>query len=188
MLEEKLLEIQKLLVKVKKWWVNPHFKSKYITLDWLLDILIPLCNERDILIRHATENQEVVTTVAYIKSKESSKSEYLHSRFPVWDISNPQKIGSAITYAKRYNLWQLFNIVTDEDDDWEKASEKTKTKETPAKIDKVADFNDGMLIRLYARSEWKEPQKIKEKIDSIRDMYDMTDSVKESLDLLYATF
>jgi len=177
----KLLEIQKLLVKVKKWWVNPHFKSKYITLDWLLETIIPLCNERDILIRHATKDQEVVTTI-------TDGSEEIVSSFPIGDISNPQKIGSAITYAKRYNLWQLFNIVTDEDDDGNKASEKPKAKETPAKMDKVADFDEEMLAKLYTWTEWKEPQKIKEKINSIREMYDMTDTVKENLDLLYATF
>lgn len=176
----KLLEIQKLLVKVKKWWVNPHFKSKYITLDWLLETIIPLCNERDILIRHATKDQEVVTTI-------TDGSEEIVSSFPIGDISNPQKIGSAITYAKRYNLWQLFNIVTDEDDDGNKASE-SKTKGMPAKIDKVADFDENMMKKLFERSQDKTPEQVKKKIDDVRDMYDMTDSVKESLDLLYATF
>jgi len=178
---DKLLEIQKLLIKVKKDWKNPHFKSKYITLDWLLDTILPLCNDRDILIHHSTHNLEVVTTI-------TDGNASLESRFPIWDISNPQKIGSAITYAKRYNLWQLFSIVTDEDDDWNKASEKTKTKEAPAKMDKVADFDEVLLKRLYERSKDRDGEQVKKKIDDIREMYDMTDTVKESLDLLYATF
>jgi len=111
----KLLEIQKQLLTFKKQGSNPHFKSSYLTLDDLLAKLLPVCNDLWILVYHITKDQEVKTIVTDWKDT-------VESSFPIWDISNPQKIGSAITYAKRYNLWQIFNIVTDDDDDWNKAS------------------------------------------------------------------
>lgn len=118
---KKLLEIQKKLITFQKDWLNPHFKSKYLTLDSLLEKLLPICNELDLLIYHHMQDNMVVTTV-------KDGDQFIQSSFPITDFTNPQKIGSAITYAKRYNLWQIFNIVTDDDDDGNKASEKTKQK------------------------------------------------------------
>ena len=42
------------------------------------------------------------------------------------DANDPQKMGSAITYAKRYGLQAMFGIPADEDDDGNKANEAPK--------------------------------------------------------------
>ena len=39
--------------------------------------------------------------------------------------SDPQKMGSAITYAKRYLLTTVFNVIAEEDDDGNAASGNT---------------------------------------------------------------
>lgn len=121
-LHTKLLEIQKKLLTFWKDGANPHFKSKYLTLDHLLEKLLPVCNELDLLITHQTKDGNVVTIV-------TDGKDIIESFFPIGDTSNPQKIGSAITYAKRYNLGQIFNIVTDDDDDGNKASVQEDKKE-----------------------------------------------------------
>lgn len=126
---KKLLELQKKLITFKKDGTNPHFKSKYLTLDNLLDTILPECNELWLLVRHEMKNNIVVTTV-------SDDKDSITSEFPITDLSNPQKVWSAITYAKRYNLGMIFNIVTDDDDDWNKASEKQKTEFTQTIFDK----------------------------------------------------
>lgn len=118
---KKLLELQKKLITFKKDGTNPHFKSKYLTLDNLLDTILPECNELWLLVRHEMKNNIVITTV-------SDDIYSITSEFPITDLSNPQKVWSAITYAKRYNLGMIFNIVTDDDDDWNKASEKSREK------------------------------------------------------------
>lgn len=105
---QKLLEVQKKLLKFKKEWKANY--GKYITLDDLLDKLLPVCNELDILVYHSMVDWKVITTVRDWKNS-------LTSEFPVSDISSAQKVWASITYAKRYNLWQLFNIVTDDDTD-----------------------------------------------------------------------
>jgi hypothetical protein len=115
-LYQKLFKVQGL--SMKKDAENPFFKSSYITLDQIVNTLSPLLEENNMLVLHRTENKEVVTSILDIESGEA-----IESRFPLIESNDPQKIGSCITYAKRYNLGQLFNIITDKDDDGNKAAE-----------------------------------------------------------------
>ncbi len=132
-LHQKLFDLQGLAIK--KDASNPFFKSKYMSLDNILTVLNPLLKDHKLLIFHATENKEVVTTVYDIESDEA-----VSSRFPLVETNDPQKYGSCITYAKRYNLSQLFNIITDEDDDGnasrETAKEVFNEKPEPTRTDK----------------------------------------------------
>jgi hypothetical protein len=45
MIYEKISKFHDNMGKVTKDGKNPHFKSKYLTLDNLLDKLLPVCNE-----------------------------------------------------------------------------------------------------------------------------------------------
>lgn len=106
----KMFEIQGL--SVKKDAENPFFKSKYMSLDNILQVLTPILNKNKWLLFHSTKNKEMVTTIYDLEHDEE-----LSSNFPLIESNDPQKLGSCITYAKRYNIGQLFNIITDEDDD-----------------------------------------------------------------------
>lgn len=147
----KLMEIQKLNLSVKKDEKNPFFKSSYISLDNLVSTLAPYLNERGLLIYHYTDNWMVVTSVTDIDSTES-----VISSFPMIDSNDPQKLWSCISYAKRYNLGQLFNIITDRDDDANIASDKKEE----IKLEKVvcsecwADINDA-VIKYSTNKFWK---------------------------------
>lgn len=122
-----LLEVQKKLLSFKKNWLNPHFKSKYLTLDNLLEWLLPICNDLWILITHTMKDWILTTKV-------SDDKETITSEFPIWGESNPQKIWSLLTYWKRYNIGLIFNVTTEEDDDWNKASQvKENHKPIPEK-------------------------------------------------------
>jgi hypothetical protein len=46
MLKEKLLEIQKMNIKVGKNAKNRHFKYMYATLDDILEIVMPILSEQ----------------------------------------------------------------------------------------------------------------------------------------------
>ena len=43
------------------------------------------------------------------------------------DKDNPQKMGSAITYAKRYGLQSLYGLASDDDGNLAASSDKPKT-------------------------------------------------------------
>lgn len=117
----KLLEIQKLHLSFEKDAKNPFFKSNYVSLDSIVEKLTPYLDKHNLLITHFTHNSEIVTKVI-----DTDEEWEVESRFPLIDSNDPQKLWSCITYAKRYNLWQIFNIITDRDDDWNDASEVEK--------------------------------------------------------------
>ena len=109
---KKLHRIQGLNLTFQKTEENPFFHSKYLPLEELQKKLNPILDSNNLVVYHYTENKEVKTVVADVDSAET-----LTSSFPIQDGLDPQKCGSTITYGKRYNLGQIFNIITDEDDD-----------------------------------------------------------------------
>lgn len=131
---KKLLEIQKLNLSVKKNEKNPYFKSSYISLDNLVSTLTPYLNEKWLLLYHFSQDKSVCTVVAEVESWET-----ITSMFPMIESNDPQKLWSCISYAKRYNIWQLFNIITDRDDDWNTASWKEDKKEEKKEETKVEE-------------------------------------------------
>lgn len=125
-LYKKLSDIQKEGLVFIKSAENPYFKSKYLPLDELQRTLAPALEKHNLLVYHYSEDNTVITVVADVET-----GEMLESSFPIQAGLDPQKVGSTISYAKRYNLGQLFNIITDEDDDGNATTEgKSKKKET----------------------------------------------------------
>lgn len=109
---KKLHKIQGLNLTFQKTEENPFFHSKYLPLEVLQKKLNPILDSNNLVVYHYTENKEVKTVVADVDSGEA-----LISSFPIQENLDPQKVGSTMTYAKRYNIGQLFNIITDDDDD-----------------------------------------------------------------------
>lgn len=109
-LHDKLLSLMGKL-KVEKDWTNTHFKSKYVTLDNLLAVLLPILEDNKLLLTNYIENRNLVTEVTDTETSESIKS-----MFPIAQ-DDPQKIWAACTYWRRFNLASLFNLITEFDDD-----------------------------------------------------------------------
>lgn len=121
-----LYTVQSEIQKVKKDAVNPHFKSKYATLDGIWDAVRDTVHKAGLVVSNSVWDGMVVTIISEVKSGES-----MESRFPIPPalLANPQQVGSALTYARRYNLCALLQITTGEDDDGNQAS----TPQPPAK-------------------------------------------------------
>lgn len=103
-------------ITVDKDKKNPHFGNMYASLDNIVNTISPILKENGLVLAHAMSNVEWVTyLVTSIFDIESG--EWLSSSFPI-AVQEPQKVGSAITYWKRYNTSCLLNLVSDEDDDW----------------------------------------------------------------------
>ena len=94
---------------------NPAFRSRYLTLDKLLDAVTPALSKVGVNISSSYESTPaglvVVTCVSH------SKGGWRISTFPVLDMSKSQAIGSSATYAQRYNIGQLLAVAADNDDD-----------------------------------------------------------------------
>lgn len=108
---------------VKKSADNPFFKSKYATLDAIQHHIQPYLTKHGLVVTQRNITQEAgifVKTEVY----EAVSGECIDSVFPIIVQKNtPQDYGSAVSYAKRYSLSGLLNLViADEDDDGNTAS------------------------------------------------------------------
>ena len=115
---------------VRKNGENPHFKSKYATLDEIWETVRKAVNGAGLIVFCTIETRgdkkELTTHVAEIKSGEE-----ISCSFPiVAQATGPQAIGSAMTYARRYTLTALLEIVTGDgaDDDGEAAENHNHTQ------------------------------------------------------------
>jgi hypothetical protein len=138
---KKIMEIQKLNLAVTKDSKNPFFKSSYVSLDNLVSTITPHLNNNGLLVYHFSENKNINTVVADIESGET-----VTSSFPMVESNDPQKLGSCISYAKRYNLAQIFNIITDRDDDGNSASANI----TPTKAVDLSDLSKQLKAKIDA--------------------------------------
>ena len=97
---------------------NPFFKSKYASLDDIQRHIRPHLKSCGLVV---TQANVVIDGAPYVESRvwDVSSGENIFSQFPVIvGKVSAQDYGSAVSYAKRYSLTGLLNlIVADEDDD-----------------------------------------------------------------------
>lgn len=118
-LAQALGDFQKELPTVTLDAVNPHFKSKFTTLANLTKAVLPKLAEHGFAfsVGSFVDNGLLVVDAHLIHESGESRS----LQFPIAE-TNPQKIGSALSYARRYALASLTGVVADEDDDGNAAS------------------------------------------------------------------
>ena len=114
---------------VRKNGENPHFHSKYATLDEIWENVRKPLNDAGLIVLCDvyTANGERLLTTRVIHAETGEEAS---CTFPIMAATNsPQAIGSAMTYARRYTLTALLEIVTGDgtDDDGEAAENRTPT-------------------------------------------------------------
>jgi hypothetical protein len=133
MIYKKLLEFQKLNITIKKDATNPHFKSRYSSLNEVLDKVKGPLNELGVVIVQEVQDDGLRTylvefgkhpprTVSDNEPMQPFASNYVECFVPFIGATDMQKLGGAITYARRYSLVTLLGL-EDEDDDGNAASE-----------------------------------------------------------------
>jgi hypothetical protein len=110
-----LIKVQGEMEHAKKDSTNPHFKSKYADLATVLDTCKPLLKENGLAITHQRESTEdgeyLITTLWH------ASGQFLSSRSKLSPTkADPQGFGSAVTYARRYDLSALIGLASDDDD------------------------------------------------------------------------
>lgn len=129
-----LSEFHKRIGKIKKEANNPFFKSKYASLSNILDnIDTPLSESNLVVTQFPTANNGLTTILIHTES-----GEYMQDTYDMHPVKNdPQSIGSAITYARRYALGAILSLNIDDDDDGNAASQTGKATSTIAKTSQV---------------------------------------------------
>ena len=106
---------QKALGSLVKNSRNPHFKKMYAGLDAVVDAVIPPFNDNGFAImQHPTgdgQNVRVTTMVIH------ESGQWMRSTLPLRPSkTDPQGVGSAITYGRRYGLMSLAGVAPEDDD------------------------------------------------------------------------
>ena len=111
----KLFKLQQKIKPIKKDSVNSHFKNTYFDINSLVEALKPHLDELHLVILQPLsmvgEKQILETIVLDTDSGEQVSS---HALLP--EGVEPQKMGSAITYYRRYSLQSLLFLEAEDDD------------------------------------------------------------------------
>lgn len=139
-----LLKAQMKMGGAKKGASNPYFKSKYADLGSVLEACKELLNEYGIVILQPHSNGPTNTTVETILLHESG--EWISSETPVVCAkqNDPQALGSAITYARRYGLQSLLSMPAEDDDGESAMSRQPKTAPKAAEAPKMIPAAQGI--------------------------------------------
>lgn len=107
---------------------NPHFRNRYASLNSVVATLRPLLAKNGLsYVQGALEDSNVLSTLIIHDS-----GEWIETFVPlVLSKQDMQALGSALTYARRYGLCAAFGVISDEDDDGQKASAPQQTQITP---------------------------------------------------------
>jgi hypothetical protein len=136
-----LLNAQGMLRGVGRDGTNPHFKSRYATLENVTETIRPVLQEFGVLFMQAPGNideHSVMSLTTWLIHSESGETFSTTIGVPLVK-RDPQGVGSAITYACRYSLMALLGLPP-VDDDGESAGRAETT--TPIKVLASAQAGD----------------------------------------------
>ena len=123
---EKLSAVKSEVGRISKDSSNPFFKSKYFDVNSLLLHVEPIIQKHELLLLQPIQDGLVKSIIF------DTKGFSIESGIALPELNDPQKLGSAITYYRRYTLQSLLALQA-EDDDANLASNKAvsnNTKET----------------------------------------------------------
>lgn len=121
---------------------NPFFKSSYADLAAVWDACREPLSKNGLSIIQTTDmqNNEVllVTTLVH------SSGEFIRGVYPIRPVKpDPQSMGSAVTYARRYALQAMVGIAPEDDDGNAAAGNRAKLKLPPKVYPDQPGPNDG---------------------------------------------
>ena len=121
-INQKLFDLQQEIGTISKDANNPFYKSKYFDINSLIKQLQPLLKKHRLLLLQPIEEDMVISKLICIDG-----SGGVISGLKLPEINDPQKLGSCITYYRRYTLSSLLGLQA-EDDDGNTASGVTQEK------------------------------------------------------------
>jgi hypothetical protein len=131
---QKLHKAKQSIKKVAKNAKNPHFKNNYADINALIDEVEPVLLENNLLLLQPIEDGFVFSRIVDIDS-----GEICESCMKLPEILDPQKIGSAITYYRRYTLQSLLSLQA-VDDDASLSAEAVKTQKPLLSEERFQNF------------------------------------------------
>jgi hypothetical protein len=120
-LEQALVAAQTEMPAVEPDSVNPHFRSRYVSLDHLIAKTRPVLNRHGLAVTqeptHIEGEPALRTTVVHVSGESRSSVMPL-----LLTKRDSQGVGGALTYSRRYAWAALLGVSADEDDDGNQVS------------------------------------------------------------------
>lgn len=121
---------------------------KYLNLATILKTIKPvfekhgLAFSQRVTFDNAGEARQVIGTVETIIF--DSEEQMVACSYPFFVTGDPQQVGSAITYARRYSLYAVLGIFPDKDDDGAYAKQRYETADRAISAEQYADLVKAM--------------------------------------------
>ncbi len=123
-LHQRLIQFHEQVGTIRKTETNPHFRSKFADVNTILKVVMPVLTSVGVVVIQEPQMTEaggsyLVTSLVNADDRADSTT----SKIPLMlkDKTNPQQLGSALTYARRYALVSML-LLESEDDDAEYAT------------------------------------------------------------------
>ena len=94
---------------------NPHFKNQYASLESVINT-VRTASQFGLTFTQEMDFEGDITFVRTVMMHSSGDTRVSRTKIVSKDPNDPQKQGSAISYAKRYGLQSIFGLPSDDDD------------------------------------------------------------------------
>jgi hypothetical protein len=162
----KLLKVQGKIGAISKDTKNPFYNSKYFDINSLLKQVTPLLQEEGLVLLQPIQDNQVKSIIIDVNGGNIESSMFLP------EISDPQKLGSAITYYRRYTLQSLLALQAEDDDgnatvnQLDEVQKKWLNENSPEYTKALEYLKNGGNIKSI-QSKYKISKKVKEQLINI---------------------
>ena len=127
---------------------NPHFKNQYASLESVIKT-VRTASQFGLTFTQEMDFEGDITFVRTVMMHSSGDTRVSRTKIVSKDPNDPQKQGSAISYAKRYGLQSIFGLPSDDDDgEIANKADTTKPKNKPdAESDLDKAINNAKSIK-----------------------------------------
>ena len=108
-----LAKFHSLVGKIKKDAKNPFFKSNYASLSHILEEISQPLQDSGLVITQFPNASGMTTILIHAETGQYLQATY---EMPVAKANDPQALGSAISYTRRYAVSSILSLNIDDDD------------------------------------------------------------------------
>lgn len=138
-----LIKWHRLGITVTKDATNPHFRSKFTSLDNIIETIRAPLTSCGLSFAQLPDGDGLTTILVHTSGEWMKATANLKLA-----KEDPQGQGSAYTYARRYVLSAVLGLSTDEDDDGNEASKPSVTAQKPTTATKPSDTKKARIKEL----------------------------------------
>jgi hypothetical protein len=161
---QKLHNAKQSIKKVAKNAKNPHFKNNYADINALIEEVEPILLENRLLLLQPIEDGYVYSRIVDIDS-----GEICESCMKLPEIQDPQKIGSAVTYYRRYTLQSLLSLQA-VDDDANLSSEAVKSQKQGLSQERFLKALEGIKNGTVSKQDLSKFELTKEQLTKLNEI------------------